>query len=151
MSDHDVVRPFWESKKLTEMSVTEWESLCDGCARCCLYKLQDEDTDEYFYTNVVCRLLNTETCRCTAYDLRTILMPTCLKLTPDLVHSLGWLPPSCAYRLLAEGRSLPDWHPLISGKSGTVHAAGISVIGKTLSEDAVDMENLEDYIISSDD
>lgn len=144
-------RPFWETKKLTEMSVTEWESLCDGCARCCLYKLQDEDTGEYFYTNVVCRLLNTETCRCTAYDQRTILMPTCLKLTPDLVHSLGWLPPSCAYRLLADGKSLPDWHPLISGNPGTVHSAGISVMGKTLSENSVDMENLENYIISSDD
>lgn len=151
MAEQDFARPFWESKKLTEMSVTEWESLCDGCARCCLYKLQDEDTDEYFYTNVVCRLLNTETCRCTVYDQRTILMPTCLKLTPDLVHSLGWLPPSCAYRLLAEGKSLPDWHPLISGNPGTVHSAGISVMGKTLSEDSVDMENLEDYIISSDD
>lgn len=133
------------------MITLEWESLCDGCARCCLYKLQDEDTGEYFYTNVVCRLLNLETCRCTAYTERTILMPTCLALTPELVRSLDWLPTSCAYRLLAEGNPLPEWHPLVSGNAGTVHAAGISVMGKTLSEEDVDMDNLEEYIVSSDD
>jgi len=151
MAGRDLSKPFWEMKTFEDMTTLEWESLCDGCARCCLYKLQDEDTGEYFYTNVVCRLLNLETCRCTAYTERTILMPTCLALTPELVRSLDWLPTSCAYRLLAEGKPLPEWHPLVSGNAGTVHAAGISVMGKTLSEEDVDMDNLEEYIVSSDD
>lgn len=151
MAGRDLSKPFWEMKTFEDMTTLEWESLCDGCARCCLYKLQDEDTGEYFYTNVVCRLLNLETCRCTAYTERTILMPTCLALTPELVRSLDWLPTSCAYRLLAEGIPLPEWHPLVSGNAGTVHAAGISVMGKTLSEEDVDMDNLEEYIVSSDD
>ncbi|MEA4907406.1 MAG: YcgN family cysteine cluster protein [Anaerolineaceae bacterium] len=142
--------PFWKRKRLEQMSQAEWESLCDGCGRCCLFKLQDEDTQEVFYTNVVCRLLDTHTCRCTQYEERTRLVPTCLVVTPARSRELKWMPETCAYRLLAEGKDLPGWHPLVSGNANSVHRAGISVQGKTLSEDEVDMERLEDYIIQSD-
>ena len=138
--------PFWKRKTLEEMTRKEWESLCDGCARCCLYKLEDEDTGEIYYTDVVCRLLDTERCRCTAYHERKTLMPTCLTLTPELVRKLNWMPKTCAYRLVAEGKDLAWWHPLVSGDPNTVHEAGISVRGRTLAESSVDMENLEEYI-----
>jgi uncharacterized protein len=138
---------FWKTKQLDEMTHDEWESLCDGCARCCLYKFEDEDTGEYFYTNVVCRFLNMETCHCTVYDQRTVLMPTCLALNPSLAGELKWMPESCAYRCLAEGRPLANWHPLVSGNPNSIHEAGISVKDKTLAEADVNMDNLEDYII----
>lgn len=139
--------PFWKRKTFDEMTREEWESLCDGCARCCLYKLEDEDTGEIYYTNVVCRLLDTYRCRCTAYQERSKLMPTCLVLTPDLVRQLRWMPKTCAYRLVAEGKDLAWWHPLVSGNPNTVHEAGISVRWRTLAEKDVDMDNLEDYIV----
>jgi uncharacterized cysteine cluster protein YcgN (CxxCxxCC family) len=143
----DMALPFWKRKSFEEMTREEWESLCDGCARCCLYKLQDEDTGEIYYTNVVCRLLDVYRCRCTAYNDRSKLMPTCLVLTPDLVRQLRWMPKTCAYRLVAEGKDLEWWHPLVSGDPNTVHEAGISVRWRTLAEKDVDMENLEDYIV----
>ncbi len=139
--------PFWKRKTLEEMTRQEWESLCDGCARCCLYKLEDEDTGEIYYTNVVCRLLDTHRCQCTAYTERARLMPTCLVLTPTLVRQLRWMPKTCAYRLVAEGKDLAWWHPLVSGSPDTVHQAGISVRYQTQAEDAVDMDHLEDYIV----
>ena len=139
--------PFWKRKTFDEMTSEEWESLCDGCARCCLYKLKDEDTGEIYYTNVVCRLLDTYRCRCTAYRDRSKLEPTCLVLTPDLVRQLNWMPRTCAYRLIAEGKDLEWWHPLVSGSPNTVHEAGISVRWRTLAEKDVDMDNLEDYIV----
>lgn len=139
--------PFWKRKTLEEMSREEWESLCDGCARCCLYKLEDEDTGEIYYTNVVCRLLDTHRCRCTAYTERQTLMPTCLVLTPAMVRELRWMPKTCAYRLIAEGKDLEWWHPLVSGDPNSVHKAGISVRYRTQAEADVDMENLEDYIV----
>jgi uncharacterized cysteine cluster protein YcgN (CxxCxxCC family) len=139
--------PFWKRKKMEEMTREEWESLCDGCARCCLYKLEDEDTGEIYYTNVVCRLLDTYRCRCTAYMERAKLMPTCLVLDADRVRQLRWMPKTCAYRLLAEGKDLQWWHPLVSGDPNSVHAAGISVRWRTLAEKDVDMDNLEDYIV----
>lgn len=139
--------PFWKRKKMEEMTREEWESLCDGCARCCLYKLEDEDTGEIYYTNVVCRLLDTYRCRCTAYMERAKLMPTCLVLDADRVRQLRWMPKTCAYRLLAEGKDLQWWHPLVSGDPNSVHAAGISVRWRTLAEKDVDMENLEDYVV----
>lgn len=139
--------PFWKRKSLEEMTREEWESLCDGCARCCLYKLEDEDTGTFYYTNVVCRLLDTHRCRCTAYTERVNLMPTCLVLTPALVRQLRWMPKTCAYRLVAEGKDLAWWHPLVSGSPDTVHQAGISVRYRTQAEKDVDMDNLEDYIV----
>lgn len=139
--------PFWKRKKMEEMTREEWESLCDGCARCCLYKLEDEETGEIYYTNVVCRLLDTYRCRCTAYADRHKLMPTCLVLTPEMVRQLRWMPKTCAYRLLAEGKDLEWWHPLVSGDPNTIHQAGISVRWRTQAEKDVDMDHLEDYIV----
>ena len=118
---------FWETKSLEEMDSAEWESLCDGCARCCLVKLEDEDSGEIAYTDVGCTLLDGRSCRCRDYDNRQSKVADCVRLTPQSVRTLGWLPPTCAYRLLAEGRGLYWWHPLVSGDAATVHAAGISV------------------------
>ncbi len=143
--------PFWKRKKLHELTAEEWESLCDGCARCCLHKLEDEDTGEIYFTTVVCRLLDMDTCRCTDYPNRHTRNPDCIQLTPQKVGELRWLPPTCAYRLVAEGRDLFWWHPLVSGDPESVHQSGASVYGQAFSEDDVDMDNLEDYIVESDD
>jgi len=142
----DTPTPFWKSKALTEMTREEWESLCDGCARCCLAKLEDEDTGEIVYTNVACRLLDHETCHCTKYAERSRFVPDCVALTPRNVSLLRWMPSTCAYRLLAEGKDLPAWHPLVSGNPDSVHWAGISVRGRIISERrAID---LEDYVVT---
>jgi uncharacterized cysteine cluster protein YcgN (CxxCxxCC family) len=125
---------FWETKTLAEMSRTEWESLCDGCGRCCLHKLRDEDTDEISFTNVACRLLDLNTNRCGDYTRRRTKIPDCVQLTPAKLKSVDWLPPSCAYRLLGEGKKLFDWHPLISGTADSVVQAGAGVNGRALSE-----------------
>ncbi len=122
--------PFWRTKKLSQMTPAEFESVCDGCARCCLVKLEDEDTREIHYTDVGCKLLDTKSCRCSDYGRRMRRVPDCLKITPRTAKSYRWLPPSCGYRLLSEGRDLYWWHPLVSGDPGTVHAAGISVRGR---------------------
>jgi uncharacterized protein len=119
--------PFWRTKSLEAMAPAEWESLCDGCARCCLVKLEDEDTGEIAYTDVGCTLLDDGACRCRDYPNRQAKVPDCVRLTPESVRSLSWLPPTCAYRLVAEGHDLYWWHPLVSGDPDTVHAAGISV------------------------
>ena len=127
-------RRFWERKALADMDAQEWESLCDGCARCCAIKLEDEATGEVVTTRVVCRLLDLESCRCTHYPDRHRLVPDCVRLTARTVESFGWLPSSCAYRRLAEGRGLAWWHPLVSGDPNTVVDAGISVRGSVVSE-----------------
>ena len=129
---------FWRSKTLAEMSETEWESLCDGCGQCCLHKLQDEDTDEIALTDVACRLLDLESCRCSDYENRTIEVPDCIQLTPGNAGELTWMPQTCAYRRLANGQQLDWWHPLVSGDPETVHHAGISLRGRAISEDAID-------------
>lgn len=125
---------FWRTKSLTEMSRAEWESLCDGCGRCCLHKLRDEDTDEIEFTNVACRLLNVNTAQCCDYENRKSRVPDCIKLTPKRLEKIDWLPPSCAYRLVQEGKDLPSWHPLRSGKPESVREAGASVAGRCLDE-----------------
>jgi len=142
-----ITKGFWKEKKLAEMSLEEWEALCDGCAICCLYKVEDEDTGAVQLTNVACRFLDINLCRCQLYDERRSAMPTCIKLTPSRVHTLSWLPETCAYRLIMEGHPLPDWHPLVSGDAESVHRAGISVRGKVIREVDADMNHIEDYVI----
>lgn len=126
--------PFWKTKQLDEMTRAEWESLCDGCGRCCLHKLRDEDTSALSYTNVACRLLDLASCQCGDYARRKRKVPDCVSLTPDAVREIDWLPPSCAYRRLAEGKDLAWWHPLVSKNPDTVHTAGISIRGRAISE-----------------
>lgn len=126
--------PFWRHVRLQDMSPKQWESLCDGCGKCCLNKLEDIDTGELAYTNVACRLLDLGVCRCTRYEERSRLVPDCVVLTPDNIADLHWMPSTCAYRLLAEGRDLLDWHPLVSGDPDSVHRAGVSVRGRAISE-----------------
>jgi uncharacterized cysteine cluster protein YcgN (CxxCxxCC family) len=138
--------PFWKTKPLADMSRAEWESLCDGCGRCCLNKLEDEDTGRFLYTRAACRLLDLESCRCKDYPNRQALVPDCVALTPDNVETLGWLPATCAYRLLAEGKSLAWWHPLVSGRQETVTEAGITVAGEAYSEEGIGVDELIDHL-----
>jgi uncharacterized cysteine cluster protein YcgN (CxxCxxCC family) len=136
---------FWEEKPLDRMNREEWESICDGCGKCCLHKLEDEETGEVFATNVACRLLNRKQAQCMDYPNRKTHVPDCVRLTPTKLATIDWLPRSCAYRLLADGKPLPDWHHLISGSRETVHEAGASTRGWTVSED--DAGELEYHMI----
>ena len=140
------MQPFWQRKKLTELTVQEWESLCDGCGRCCLKKLQDEATGRVAYTDVACRLLDRERCRCRRYARRQELVPDCVTLDTD-GHAFDWLPTTCAYRKLAAGEPLDWWHPLVSGDPNTVHSAGISVRGRTIAERDVTGDELAARIV----
>ncbi|MBO9477652.1 YcgN family cysteine cluster protein [Shimia sp. R11_0] len=154
MSDKDVIarhglaKRFWEKKPLTKLNKTEWEALCDGCGKCCLNKLEDEDTGEVALTCVACRLLDDDTGLCSQYDIRHQFVPECIVMTPDNIDDHAyWLPQTCAYRLLWEGKPLHDWHPLISGTQASVHAAGVSMRHRTVSEFDTPLEQWEDHII----
>ena len=145
----DDATPFWRRKTLAQMTRAEWESLCDGCGRCCLNKLEDIDTGDTVFTDVGCRLLDTASCRCRDYARRREKVSDCVKLTPRNVPRIPWLPPTCAYRLLAQGRDLYWWHPLVSGDPDTVHAAGVSVRGRVkFSEEQVSDDDLERHVVS---
>lgn len=141
---------YWKRKSLQEMTAQEWEGLCDGCALCCMHKVEDEETGEIFYTDLACRLLDLDTCRCTDYANRAKKVAECFVLTTDKPHMFAWLPASCAYRRLANGQDLPDWHPLITGNAESVHEAGISVKGKAISENETSlftvMQKLSDQV-----
>lgn len=142
----EIVRAhFWERYALHELSVAEWEALCDGCGKCCLKKFVDIDTEEVLYTGVACRKLNTETCRCRSYARRHAEVPDCIDVSPAM--DWRWLPATCAYRLRAQGKPLFDWHPLVSGSADSVHQAGISVRGKALSEQSVHPDELEHHSV----
>ena len=138
-------QPFWETTPLDQMTLEQWESLCDGCAKCCLLKLEDEDTGEVAYTNIACRQLDLGNCRCMNYERRAVLVPDCITITPELIERLEWMPKTCAYRRVHEGKSLAWWHPLISGSNETVHEAGISARGRVVSERKA--KDPEDYIV----
>jgi uncharacterized protein len=140
--------PFWKTKTLEELTGPEWESLCDGCARCCLVKLEQEETGEILLTRLACKLLDIGACRCSDYPNRFTKMADCGDLTPANIRQISWLPPTCGYRLVAEGRDLAWWHPLVSGTTDTVHEAGISVRGFAMSEAKVKPANFERYIIN---
>jgi len=137
--------PFWQTKTLDEMTAAEWENLCDGCGQCCMHKLEDEDTGDLYETSVSCILLDKKTCRCRNYNNRMAVVSDCIRLTPEVIEAVRWLPKTCAYRLIAEGRDLRWWHHLVSGSYETVHEAGISVRGKIkIREDQ--LAEPEDYV-----
>ena len=138
---------WWNTKSLQELSSDEWESLCDGCAKCCLHKLEDEDTGEIYYTKVRCQYLEEEQCRCSDYARRSVLVPNCIHLHPDEVANYDWLPSTCAYRLRANGEPLADWHYLVSGDPQSVHRAGVSIRGRAISDAYVHPDGFEEHII----
>jgi len=139
--------PFWRRKALSEMTRDEWESLCDGCGKCCLIKLEDEDSGDIIATDVTCKLMDLGTCQCSRYPERSVHVPDCVTLTPDNIGTLNFMPATCAYRLLAEGQPLADWHPLVSGDPNSVHDAGMSVLDRVVPETEVEDADLEDRVI----
>ncbi|MGI9520625.1 MAG: YcgN family cysteine cluster protein [Hyphomicrobiaceae bacterium] len=149
-AEEQTATPFWRSKSLEDMSKAEWESLCDGCGRCCMLKLEDEDTGVVHMTRVSCRLLDIGQCRCTQYSDRQEIVSDCLSLTPIMARTLEWLPETCAYRVVGEGRELAWWHPLISGSTETVHEAGISVRYWAIPETPTRSDALYRYLIIED-
>ncbi len=139
---------FWEQKRMEQMTNAEWEALCDGCGKCCLNKLEDEDTGEVALTRVACRLLDDATCLCAQYEIRHQFVPECIVLRPSNIEkNLYWMPETCAYKRVWNGDTLPDWHPLLTGRAESVHEAGVSMQGQTVSEFDVADEDWEDHII----
>ncbi len=138
---------FWKQKSLAAMSREEWESLCDGCGKCCLHKLEDEDSGELAYTRVICRYFDEDSCRCQVYTERKTLVPTCVVLTPGNLKDLPWMPQTCAYRLLYEGKDLPAWHPLLSGSRKQIEESGNTVAGKVISEDYVHEDGYDEHLV----
>ena len=141
------MKRFWEEKTLQELSHEEWESLCDGCGKCCLYKLEDEDSGEIYFTCVACKLLDTQNGGCRDYPGRLQQVPDCIQLRQVDIGSINWLPSTCSYRLVSEGKALPSWHHLVSGDPAAVHEAGASVVGKVYDEEQVELDELQDYIV----
>ena len=141
------LEPFWKRKTLAQLDQGEWESLCDGCGLCCLQKLEDEDDGAVYYTRITCKLLDLQTCRCSDYPNRVKHVPDCIQLTPAQADQFQWLPPTCAYRLVSEGKDLPHWHHLVSGDPDAVHAERISQSGRMLSENSVAEDDWEDHLI----
>ena len=139
---------WWNALTLDQLDNEQWEALCDGCARCCLHKLEDEQTGEIFYTRVRCRYLVEETCRCSDYPRRSIMVPNCIRLEQGSVESLEWLPATCAYRLRARGEPLPYWHYLVSGSRDSVHEAGISIRGQAISDEFVHPDGYDEHIVT---
>lgn len=142
---------FWDSVPLDEMTPAEWEALCDGCGKCCLNKLEDADTGDVYFTRIACRLFDAKTCQCSNYVQRKLHVPECVVLDPGTLENVSyWLPASCAYKRLFQGKPLPDWHPLLTGSSQSVHRARASVQNRTLSETDIPEEDWEDHIIDED-
>jgi uncharacterized cysteine cluster protein YcgN (CxxCxxCC family) len=139
---------FWINKRLDQLSPEQWEALCDGCGRCCLQKLRNPTTGKVYYTSVACRLLDLDTCRCKQYDTRHALVPDCVELTPQNIIKLNWMPKTCAYRLIAQGKDLPDWHPLVSQDPHSIHTAEISVRHRAISETDIHPDDLEKYTLA---
>lgn len=139
--------PFWKTKTLDQMDGAEWESLCDGCGKCCVVKLEDEDTKELAYTRLHCRLFDGSSCQCSDYVNRRKHVPDCVQLTPEIVRTVDWLPRTCAYLLVHEGKDLPGWHHLICGDRQRIHDTGHSIRGRTVSEDTVFEEDEIDWVI----
>ncbi len=142
--------PFWKEKPLEELTPEEWESLCDRCGLCCTRKFEDEDTDEILHSLILCRYFDDETCLCTSYKDRNINVPTCVHLTPEKARTFNFLAPTCAYRLLAVGKDLEWWHPLVSNSPDTVHEAGISIRHKGIPEQHVHPDEIDNFIIAPD-
>ncbi len=138
---------FWESKALSDMNKAEWEALCDGCGKCCLHKLEDEDSGEIVYTDIACELLDCDSCQCGNYSQRKQIVPDCLSLSPETIEDYPWLPSTCAYRMLSEGRPLEPWHPLLSGRTESVHEAGMSVSGRVLSAAYIHPDDYEERVV----
>jgi uncharacterized protein len=143
------VSRFWEDRPLEALDRGQWEALCDGCGKCCLHKLEDDETGELFPTNVACRLLDRRTAQCSDYKHRRAYVPDCIRLTPEKLLTIDWLPETCAYVRRAEGKALPDWHYLITGDRDSIHRAGASVKGWTISED--DAGELEYHVLDPED
>ena len=141
------MQDFWRHKTLAQMSRREWESLCDGCGKCCLVKLEDEEDGSVYYTDVACKQLDLSSCRCRDYPNRKQLVPECLCLTPKDMDSFHWLPATCSYRLLHEGKDLPQWHPLVCGERDEIHRAGVSVRGRVISETHIHPDDLEERVV----
>ncbi len=143
--EEELEKDFWKHKALEQLNPEEWEALCDGCGKCCLVKLEDEDTGELVFTTIACKLFDLKKCQCSQYPKRHKIVKDCQRLTPKKVRTLKWLPQSCAYRLVADGKELPPWHHLISGNKNTIHKSGQSVKGRVVSE--LTVKDFEDYTI----
>jgi uncharacterized cysteine cluster protein YcgN (CxxCxxCC family) len=142
------VSEWYNTLSLEQLDEQQWEALCDGCAKCCLHKLEDEDSGEVFYTRVRCRYLDEATCRCSDYSRRSELVPNCIHLSRDNARDLTWLPSTCAYRLRGRGEPLPQWHPLVSGRDASVHEAGISIRGRAVSDEYVHPDGYDEHVVN---